>query len=266
MMTISKTTVCRTQIAALSAAGFLALSPAAQAYQVFMGEDLNNNPQVPLSSFVNASTAESAFLSNLVDVGTETFEGSALGTRNLLELAFPGAGIATLSGTGVVSRVAPGSTNGVGRYATSGSQFWEVDAGGRFSIAFSEKVAAFGFYGVDLGDFGGQLTLTLAGGTTQQLVVPNTIGRSGSTDGSVLFFGLIAESIEEAFSSVSFAMSTGQGDVFAFDNMTVGGLAQLKPAEPTESTPEPGAIAGLVALGAIGVGSRGRRIRQNLES
>lgn len=265
-MTISQAAFNLTKITALTAASLAALSPAAQAYRVFVGEDLNNNPWVPLSSFVNARAAETAFLSNLVDVGTETFEGSVVGTRNLLELAFPGAGTARLSGAGVVSRVAPGRTNGVGRYGISGSQFWEVDAGGRFSIDFSNPVAAFGFYGVDLGDFGGQLTLTLTGGGTQQLLVPNTIGRLGSTDGSVLFFGLIAESIEEAFSSVSFAMSTGQGDVFAFDNMTVGGLAQVKPPEPTESTPEPGAIAGLVAIGAIGLGSLGRRVRRTLEN
>lgn len=254
-----------TTIAALSAASLVVLSPAAHAYRVFVGEDLNNNPRVPLSSFVNARAAEAAFLANLVDVGTETFEGSVVGTRNLLELAFPGAGTARLSGAGVVSRVAPGTTNGVGRYGISGSQFWEVDAGGRFSIAFSEQVAAFGFYGVDLGDFGGQLTLTLTGGRTQQILVPNTIGQLGSTDGSVLFFGLIAESIEEAFNSVSFAMSTGQGDVFAFDNMTVGGLAQVKSPEPTQSTPEPGAIAGLGAIGAFGLGSLGRRGRRTLE-
>jgi hypothetical protein len=229
------------------------LAPSAQAYRVFFGEDLNNSATRPLLSTPNANNAEASFLSNLVGVGTETFEGLSSGTTGPLGLTFPGAGTATLTGPGRVASSIPGTTNGFGRYAVSGSRFWEVNANGSFTINFSAPVAAFGFYGVDLGDFGGQLVLNLTGGGTQSVMVPNTIGSSGSTDGSVLFFGLIAESLAETFSSISFAMTIGEGDVFAFDNMTVGSLKQVKP--PAESTPEPIAIAGLLAVGALGVRS-----------
>ncbi len=244
-MKLLKTALSLTAIVTSSVAACLAVSAPAQAYRMFLGEDLNSNPWVPTSNLTNSQAAEAAFLSNLTGVGTETFEGQITGTNNLLNVSFPGAGTATLSGNGRISSVPVGWTNGVGRYAVSGTQFWEVDAGGHFTINFSQQVGAFGFYGVDIGDFGGQLTLTLAGAsTTKQVTVNNTIGSSGSTDGSVLFFGIIAETMEEAFSSVSFSMSTGQGDVFAFDNMTVGGLSQVKTPEPSpqpspEPTPEP---------------------------
>lgn len=233
--------------------------PSAQAYRVFFGEDLNNSATSPLLSTPNATTAEASFLSNLIGVGTETFEGLPSGAKGPLNLAFPGAGTATLTGPGSIAAIAPGQTNGAGRYAISGRQFWEVSANGAFTVRFSEPVAAFGFYGVDLGDFGGQLVLNLTGGGTQSVTVPNTVGRSGSTDGSVLFFGLIAESLAETFSSVSFAMTVGQGDIFAFDNMTVGSLKQVKP--PTESTPEPVAMTGLLAIGLWGARSLRQRRR-----
>ena len=254
--TMMKNLASLAAIASLSTAVTIALSSPAHAYRIFFGEDLNNSGLRPLSSFTNAKTAEANFLSGLVGVGTETFEGFTPGSRGSLNLSFPGAGTATLQGNGNISSVTPGTTNRVGRYAISGSKFWEVDAGGNFLVNFSQRVAAFGFYGVDLGDFGGQLTLNLSGGGTKQVTVPNTIGSSGSTDGSVLYYGLIAETPEEAFTSISFKMSTGQGDVFAFDNMTIGSLEQVKPA------PEPASTLGLLALGAMGAGSMLKRKQQ----
>ena len=243
-------------LATLSTAGTIAVSSPAHAYRIFFGEDLNHSGSTPLSSFTNAQTAESNFLSGLVGVGTETFEGFAPGSSAPLNLSFPGAGTATLQGNGTIRSVTPGTTNGVGRYAISGSNFWEVDAGGNFLVNFSQQVAAFGFYGVDIGDFGGQLTLNLAAGGTKQVTVPNTIGSYASTDGSVLYYGLIAETFEEAFTSISFNMSTGEGDYFAFDNMTIGSLEQVKPV------PEPASTLGLLALGAMGAGSMLKRKQQ----
>ncbi|NEP03707.1 MAG: hypothetical protein F6K34_02085 [Okeania sp. SIO4D6] len=78
----------------------------AQAFQIFFGEDLNNSNSVPLASFPNASDAESNFLSNLVEVGTEDFEGFATGASGLLDLTFPDSDItATLSGGGGTNTV-----------------------------------------------------------------------------------------------------------------------------------------------------------------
>ncbi|WP_008318963.1 hypothetical protein [Leptolyngbya sp. PCC 6406] len=237
----------------MSTAAVIAIAPPGQAFRLYFGEDLNNSPTSPLSAVPNSAAAEVEFLSGLVGVDTATFNNLPVNTRGPLTLDFTGVGSATLLGDGIVRSVAPGTTNGFGRYAVAGSNFWEANAANdAFAIQFASPVAAFGFYGVDLGDFGGllNLNLNLATGGTRTVSVPNTVGSNGSTDGSVLFFGLIAEDETELFQSISFNMSApGVGvfaDIFAFDKMTVGSLAQVvqpespvEEPEPVESEPEP---------------------------
>ncbi len=220
---------------------------AAQAATIYFGEDLNNSNSVPLASYPNASAASASFLSNLVGTGTETFEG--ISGSAPVTLTFPGAGTATLSGSGSIVSVTPGSTNGFGRYAISGSKYWEVEVNSSttpaFTISFSDPVAAFGFFGVDIGDFGGQIGLTFANGTTQTYLVNNTVGSGGSIDGSVLFWGII--DTQNPFTSVSFT-DTNISDVFAFDNMTIGSVEQVNP-----TVPEPTSIL-LLTTGIMGIG------------
>jgi hypothetical protein len=89
------------------------------------------------------------------------------------------------------------------------------------------------------------------------VTIPKTIGSSGSTDGSVLYFGIIANNPDEYFTSVLFDMSTGEGDFFAFDNMTFGSIQEVIPSdvsigEPKVSIPEPSSALGAIALGAMG--------------
>jgi hypothetical protein len=89
--------------------------------------------------------------------------------------------------------VSPGSTNGFGRYSipsATSSRFYEATAGrGGIGLTFSTPIAAFGFYGIDVGDFNGtnilQLTDTL--GKTLDLTVP-TPGVVAA-NGSVLYYG-----------------------------------------------------------------------------
>ena len=232
-------------------------TPASAGYLTYFGEDLNNSSSVPLATHANADAAQSSFLASLLGVGTETFESFATGTGTPLALNFGAAGTATLAGGGgTIATVAPGTTNGFGRYAISGSNYWEVDAGGggNFHVDFSigGGIAAFGFYGVDIGDFGGTLTLTLANGSSTVINVPNTVGSNGSTDGSVLYFGIIGTTAADLFTSITFNTSTGQGDVFAFDNLTIGSLEQVRP------TPEPGSLA-LIGIGLAALALRKRR-------
>lgn len=215
---------------ALAAAGMGMGMQSASAYQIFFGEDLNNSASVPLSSTPNATQAENQFLNVLSGVGTEDFEGYANGLGAPLGLSFPGAGNATLTGgSGSIASATPGTTNGAGRYGTSGSNFFEVSAGGagNFVVDFSSNVAAFGFYGIDIGDFGGQLQIQLNDTANTLITVNNTVGSGGSTDGSVLFFGIVAENPDEEFTQASFLTSTGGGDVFAFDDMTIGSQQQV---------------------------------------
>ncbi|NET25108.1 MAG: PEP-CTERM sorting domain-containing protein [Okeania sp. SIO1I7] len=221
--------------------------------QIFFGEDLNDSNSVPLASFPNASAAESDFLSNLVGVGTEDFEGFATGTSGPLDLTFPGSNItATLSGGGGEIDSAPVGSTSEGRYGTSGTNFWEVTPGGtnNFQVDFDTAVGAFGFFVIDIGDFGGQLAVELSHGTMETFTVPNTVGSSGSTDGSVFFFGIVAEDHSETFMSIDFLTTTGQGDIVAFDDFTVGDI---------EKTPEPALVLGLLVFGAVGAGSMLKR-------
>lgn len=229
------------------------LSAPAHAYLTFFGEDFNGSNNTPLASFPNASGTRTSFLSNLVGVGTENFESQS-GSAPLL-LTFPGAGTANLTGGGNVASVAPGGTNGFGRYGTSGVRYWEVVAGGggNFAIDFSSAIAAFGFHGIDIGDFSGtvQIRLTRQGGT-DTINVPHSAG--SQMNGSVLYFGIIAQSAAEEFTKAEFLTSTGSGDVFGFDDMTIGSREQVCTGN-CGNVPEPGSLAllggAMAALAAI---------------
>jgi hypothetical protein len=233
------------------AAGMLAAG-SANAYLVFSGIDSTGSASTQSSS-TNSTAAETAFKSNLVGVGTEDFEtrsGSAP-----LALNFGAAGTATLNGAGNINTNAPGATQGNGRYSVpGGTRFWEVSAGGGspFQVDFSNSLAAFGFYGIDLGDFGGTLTLELSRGGSvigSQVV---SMAAQGVADGSILYFGLIAANASEEFDSIRFLSTTGSGDVFAFDSFTIGTKEQVR------QLPEPASLA-LVAGSLLGLGLVRRR-------
>jgi len=186
-----------------------------------------------IGAFPNAAAARASFLANLVGVGTETFEGYADGVGAPLALNFPGAGTATLAGSGAVD-----DDPGTGQNATSGSKWWRTGAGNNFSIGFSDPVAAFGFYGIDVGDINARLTLTLAGGGSVSIDIPHPLG--GAQNGAVFFFGYIDTA--NPFTSASFSnVGGGGGDDFGFDDMTIGSVQQVQPV------PEP---ASLVLLGS----------------
>ena len=276
MKFISKTTL---SAALLIAAAILGKTTPAQAFSIYFGEDLSSNENARLTASPNADAARTDFLSRLVNVGTETFESAALWTEAPLSISFGAAGTATMGGDGYIATtvrqlpngkyaITPTGTN-TGRYPISGRQYWE--SWEDFSIDFSKPIAAFGFYGTDIGDINGNLTLTLLNsltGFSQNITVNHTSGRPANMGGSVLYFGLIADA-SQVFNKVRFTNNSGGYDAFGFDNMTIGSIDQVALLEPagaievvplSEPVPEPLTMAGMALGGAMLTGAR--RFRQ----
>lgn len=231
----------------------LALAASSASAQTFFGTDVDGSGSTRATN-VNSLGARNAFLSSLIGVGTEDFEAET-GTAPL-NLTFPGAGTATLTGNGSVEAFAGPGANGAGRYATSGEQWWEArtstNAVDNFKVTFGSTVAAFGFYGIDIGDFGSQLSLVFdlaAGGTfTWDLPYVASNGADSERDGSLLYAGYINTS---GFTAVTFS-GTSTDDAFAFDDMTIGSREQV--------VPEPASLLLMVAgMGMMGMLARRRR-------
>lgn len=203
----------------------------------FFGEDLTGVG----GTRTNADAARDDFMSNLTGVETENFDSYALNTGAPLALSFSGAGTATLSGSGYVS-----NSTGAGRWATSGSNYWAAETG-NFTINFTEDISAFGFYGTDIGDFGGSLQISYVNGAITTLDIGNTVGSSGSTNGSVLYYGFYENDETMAFNSISF-LNNSSSDYFGFDDMTIGTYEQVTPPP----VPEPSTIL-LLSVGLLGM-------------
>jgi len=197
-------------------------------------------------------TQRNAFLGALSGgVGTEDFEGFALRTTTPLNLSFTGstaAITATLSGAGTDI-----DTAGAGRFATSGSQFVETPGGGDFEITFDSAIAAFGFYGTDLGDVNNNLAITLT--DTANVETTFTLATAGKPSGGLIFWGFV-DTVSE-YTKIAFDNVPGGGDVFGFDDMTIGDVNQIvnPPAVPL---PAAGWML-LAALGGLGVAKRRKK-------
>jgi hypothetical protein len=221
---------------------------------IFYGEDLGLGENTRLASHPNSDLARNNFLGSLSGVGTESLELFADNALAPIAINFGSAGTATLQGSGRINTLVTG-TNAAGRYPISGNNYWETDnalnprgPSGDFRIDFSTPIAAFGFYGTDIGDFNGQLTLTLltAGGSIVQ-----NIGNSNVPGGGVLYFGLIVNPGQE-FTRATFGNTNTGTDFFGFDDFSIGTREQV-PQDPGGAIPEPTTFT-IWGLGALVLG------------
>ncbi len=221
----------------------LAAGTAHATLTTFFGE--NQSPNFTVSG--SPVAAKSGFLANLTGTGSENFESFAVSTPGPIQLTFSGGGNPTvhamLSGTG---QIANNSSSGRFNTSAAGSQWWNAE--GDLNLAFDTAISAFGFYGTDIGDFPGQLMLTLTdtNNVVTSLVVSSTLG---GLDGALHFYGFIDNS--KGYRNIAIG-NTGNGtDIFGLDDIVV--VAQVLATDPgTHPVSEPGVLA-LMLLGLAGV-------------
>ena len=184
--------------------------------KVFFGEDLSPN------GHINSDRAKQQFFSHLISPGTEDFEAYSDGETAPLTVNFGASGSAVLTGAG---NVEDGETS-ANQKPTSGSKFWLANSGD-FTINFTKPISAFGFYGTDIGDFGGSLILNYSDGTNKSIYVGNSVTNNGSTSSSTLYFGFIEKDLRKAFRSITFENTYSGSDVFGFDDITIARAAQI---------------------------------------
>ncbi len=247
-------------------------SPAAN--QIYRAED-----PMPFVNGVLAATSvfeeRNRFLRNFnVTLGAFDFEDPILnGTTGPAPAAaiFQGsAGTTIRADLATTGDVYQGQQSGRFNTTAGGLQHLRVnsDNAGTFTLTFDKAISAFGFFGTDIGDFGGTLSLILRpeGGNTngaddQTVEVRRGNGQKNEdAGGNLLFFGFAGANLR--YSSITFR-SVGDvetGDYFGFDDFYVADAGQFITTQPPTGMPEPGslALAGLALL-AAGACRKGRK-------
>lgn len=230
----------------------------------FFGEDLNpDGGMLPEDERINSTEAETAFLAALLDPMTEDFESFEEGTTSVEQNPSNGGGASnsgtatpielsiggSLSGNATIDALAPGEEPG-DRYPISGSQyvtterseFGDFNENDPLAVTFDELVTAFGFWATDVGDFAGQLIVTITFASLAEEIFP--LGSTGNEGGSSIYFGFISD---EPITQVAFATSN-EDDFIGYDDFTVA----------SATVPEPTSLA-FLATGLAVFGWRRRR-------
>jgi subtilisin-like proprotein convertase family protein len=204
-------------------------APTIEQSWTYFGEDINSteNTATPntddpqrLTSKPNSDVARNNFLASLSNSAVESFESFANGST-LHTLTF-GTETASLSGDEKVRSLTNGTYNG--SFPITGNKFLNPYGDNPFTITFNSPQSAFGFSATDIGDFQGQLVVTLQheDGSNEEITVPHTVSNK-TISGSAIFFGVV--DTKKPFTSVTFN-STQSTDGFGVDDIIVG---QVKP-------------------------------------
>jgi hypothetical protein len=190
----------------------------------------------------DAANLEASFFSGYSTVTTENFSGFTANDQGPLALS-----VGTLTGGGYVGdNTTPQA--GTGEFSVGPDlNYWSNGTPGStsgkntFTLTFANPVSAFGFYGTDVQDLGGQtvLTFSTAGGD----VNVNLFDLVGAQkNGTLNYFAFSSDSL---ISSVTFHDAGNDG--YAVDNIST-------------ATPIPGAVwlLGSGLLGLIGLRRRTR--------
>ncbi|MEO0486488.1 MAG: hypothetical protein AAF092_11310 [Pseudomonadota bacterium] len=132
------------------------------------------------------------------------------------------------------------------RFPTSGSTYLGFITSS-LTFTFNAPVAAFGFYATDVGDEGGQLTLTTAGDLSTSFTAGHSLN---GADGNLVFYGIIADTPGETFTSITLSAPGGiNGEVFGIDDVIAADFGQIAPVP----IPAGGALllTGLLAVGVM---------------
>ncbi|MFI5326558.1 MAG: PEP-CTERM sorting domain-containing protein [Candidatus Rokuibacteriota bacterium] len=221
--------------------GVLLSVGAADAASFFGTDPGSGNDNTPLGTHTNADNAQTSFFNALSSKTTVNLEGSSGVTAVPFTLGAINGNIQGGGTTGTTTILA-GATDSAGGFPISGTVLWVMDTAS-FTITMNQPVTAIGFYGIDIGDADGSLSLSLNGGAAIPVV------SSALTSGNVLYFGLTDLA---GFSTITFnnASIGVQFDRFNFDDFTVGFAAQ----QDLAATPEP---ATLLLLGTSLAGMAG---------
>lgn len=234
------------------AAVLLLLSPfmVAQASTIFFAEDVGNGETATPTTFPESTQARAEFIDSLTsnDYGydEEDFEVFNIGATSPSNMSFFGGDTTgEITGTGKVKAVADGDADGTGHFGVTGDpdgdgydQYWEANKS--FTITFDESINAFGFFGIDIGDFEGGFYILVDG---KKIDIPMT---TGANHGNVLFWGIIAQN---GFTEIEFNVdSPFDQDYAGFDGFIVGKVQHA-------NVPGPGSLFLLCAgLGLVGLG------------
>jgi hypothetical protein len=240
----------------------------------FSGYDTNPTNYIRLADPKNSLKAFDDFSTSLNGdiVTTESFENTTIPTLNnnfafIDGLSTQISGIkanflykkddGTSANGGASTQIQQTSTvldNGA--YPTEGTRVISINSSNNLSITFSSSIAAFGYFGTDLGDNNNTLTMQFFN-ATNTLVSSQVIGSTGSSNSSEFFFGFIADSPSEEFNRVVFSNSKG-GDAIGIDQIKIATSSQVK-----TKIPEPASIWGTLLCGGclVAIKRRGKRVK-----